>query len=327
MTEKEVIGELKKDGTDQLLKDLQKRGVDFEMNADIEKRLRKAKATDQVVQAVTSAGPKERAAAAQTTAMASGALLLTAEEQSEFTALQTELDPDKAISLAEAYVQKYPKSNGLSFVYAFEAGAYQMKANDAEMKADAAETTKMITKVVEYLEKSLELKKDNPMSLLMACSIIPTPQYIKAHQADEEKQLTQAEAYCNDATKAVGDLKKPEKEQDADFARRKAGYVAGIHANLGMIHLDRATLALMGLDKEELAKAEQEYRQAVSLTDRPDPSSYYRLGEACRLQGKWDEAIAAFTKASELGQGAVKQYAEQQIDLVKKLKSQAAPKP
>ena len=70
-----------------------------------------------------------------------------------------------------------------------------------------------------------------------------------------------------------------------------------------MIHLDRAQLGLMGLDKGELAKAEQEYKLAVSTTDHPDPSDYYRMGEACRLQGKLDDAIAAFTKASELGQG------------------------
>ena len=80
----------------------------------------------------------------------------------------------------------------------------------------------------------------------------------------------------------------------------------------------------MGLDKEELAKAEKEYRLAVTGTDHPDPSDYYRLGEAYRLQGKIDDAIAAFTKASEIGQGPVKQYAEQQIEMLKKAKAQSA---
>ena len=82
-------------------------------------------------------------------------------------------------------------------------------------------------------------------------------------------------------------------------------------------------LGLMGIDKEELAKAEQEYRQAISGTDKPDPSDYYRLGEACRLEGKIDDAIAAFTKASEVGQGPVKQFADQQIDTLKKAKAQS----
>ena len=96
----------------------------------------------------------------------------------------------------------------------------------------------------------------------------------------------------------IDNLKKPPNESDADFAKRKANYISGIHADLGMIHLDRAQLGLMCLDKEELAKSEKEYRLAVSKHGSPRSDSYYRLGEACRLQGKFDDAIAAFTKAA-----------------------------
>src|SRR5208282_3358892 len=110
MTEKEVITELKKDGAAQLLKDLDKRGVAFEMDADTEKRLRKAKATDDVIKAVTAAGPKERALAAKAAVEASGGAVLPPAEAADFKALSTELDPDKAIALADAYAAKYPKS-------------------------------------------------------------------------------------------------------------------------------------------------------------------------------------------------------------------------
>jgi tetratricopeptide (TPR) repeat protein len=321
MTDKEVISELKKGGAAQLQKDLDKRGVAFEMDADIEKRLRKAKATDDVIKAVTAAGPKERENAAKAAAQASGGVMISPEESADFKALQTELDPDKAVALAEAFVQKHPKSEVLSYAYAFEANAYEMKSaaakTDSEMKSAAA-------KIVEFGEKSVDLKKDNLMSLLIVTSVMPTPQYIGQHQADEEKILTRAESYAHDALTAIDNLKKPANESDADFAKRKATYQADIHSDLGMIHLERAQEGLMGLDKEELAKSEKEYRLAVSNTDRPDPSAYYRLGEACRLLGKFDDAIAAFTKASETGQGAVKQFAEQQIELVKRMKAEAA---
>jgi tetratricopeptide (TPR) repeat protein len=83
----------------------------------------------------------------------------------------------------------------------------------------------------------------------------------------------------------------------------------------------------MGLDRDELAKAEKEYRQAVSLVENPEPADYFRLGESCRLQGKFDDAIAAFTKASELSQGQMKQLADQQVDLAKKQKAMAAAAP
>ena len=315
MTEKEVIAELKKDGPDQLKKDLSARGVAFEMDPDIEKHLRKAKATDDIVKAVTDAGPKERANAEKLKQQASGAVVIPAEENEDFKALQSELDPDKAIALANAYAQKHPNSPVLTYVYAFEANAFEMKGD--------------VGKVVEYAQKSVALKKDNLMTLLMLAYAMPLPQYTNEHQASEDKDLTDAESYAKQSIAAVQDLKKLPNETDDDFAKRKAAYVAEVHADLGMIHLDRAQLALMGLDKGELAKAEQEYRLAVTGTDHPDPSTYYRLGEACRLQGKFDDAIAAFTKASEMGKGPVKQYADQQIEKVKQMKAQAgtAPKP
>jgi tetratricopeptide (TPR) repeat protein len=316
MTEKEVMAELKKDGADQLIKDVNRRGVDFEMNADIEKRLRKAKATDDVVKAVTAAGPKEREAAAKAAALAGGAVVVPPEETNDFNPIKTELDPDKAIALSEAFIQKHPKSQLVSYAYAFEANAYQMKGD--------------VSKLVESGEKSIDLKKDNLMSLMLVAYAIPTPQYLKLHQSDEESELTKAENYAQEAIETVNHLPKPAAESDADYATRKAAYLADLHADLGMIHLDRAQLGLMGLDKGELAKAEQEYRLAVAGTDKPDPSAYFRMGEACRLQGKYDDAIAAFTKASQLWPDNMKKYADDEIALVKRMKAAttaAAPKP
>jgi hypothetical protein len=310
LSEKDVILELKKKGqTDQLIKDVGSRGVDFEVDADSEKRLRKAHATDEVVTAVKAAGPKARAAAIKASAIANGMTVVSKEESADFKALETELDPDKAIALAEAYVQKYPKSDIVSFAYAFEASAY-------ENKGDAQ-------KIVLYAEKSLALKKDNLMALLMAAYAIPQPQYIKEHQADEEKELNKAQGYSQDALKAVDALKKVDTETDADFADRKAGYVASVHGDLGMIHLDLAQLGLLTLDRDELLKSVQEYTLAVS-SPHPQASDYYRLGEANRLLGNLDPAIAAFTKASQLGQGVLKQYADAQIKNLTLAKEKAA---
>ena len=309
MSEKEVVTELKKAGADQLMKDLNTRGVAFEMDAEIEKSLRKAKATDQVVNAVKAAGPNERAAAAKAAAMAAGEVILAKEEEADFKAISTELDPDKAIAMATAYIQKYPNSEVLSYIYGFEANAYQSKGD--------------ANKIVEFAEKSLAVKKDNLMSLLLAAYAIPQPQYINQHRNDEPEELNKAEGFCQDALKAVDNLKKQPNETDDAFAKRKAIYVSNVHASLGMIHLDRAQQGLMGIDKDELAKSVEEYKTAVNGTDHPDPTDYYRMGEACRMLGRTDDAIAAFSKASELGGGAVKQYADQQIAALKQAKEQS----
>jgi tetratricopeptide (TPR) repeat protein len=238
-------------------------------------------------------------------------MVLPPEETADFKALENELDPDKAIALAEAYVKKYPNSQALSYVYAFEGNAY-------ENKGDAA-------KIVEYAERSIALKNDNLMSLLEAAYAIPQPQYTRLHEADAESQLDKAEAYAKDAIKAVDSLKKVPHEHDAAFANRKAGYLANAHGDLGMIHLDRAQLGLMSLDTTELAKAIDEYKLAVSLTPHPNPTDYYRMGEAYKLLGNTDEAIAAFSQASDLGQGVLKQYADQQVAALKKAKATAGP--
>lgn len=296
------------------MKDLEKRGVSFEVNADIEKQLRKAHATDEIVKAVTNAGPKERADAARAAALAGGIIMPAPEESAEYNAVRTELNPDKTIALAEAFAQKHPQSDVLSYVYMFEANAYQTKG-DADQLVAAA-------------EKSLALKKDNLVTLGMLAYAIPMPQFLKGHQADEEKQLDRAEGYCQQALKGIEVINKPPNEPDADFAKRKANFISSIHSDLGMIHLDRAQLGLMGLDRGELAKAETEYKLAVSLSDQPEATDYFRLGDTCRLQHKYDDAIAAYSKASELGQGAVKQFADQEIEALKKAKAQpASPKP
>jgi tetratricopeptide (TPR) repeat protein len=311
MTEKEVIKELKSAGTDQVIKDVGLRGTDFDMTPEIEKRLRKAKATDEVIQAVTNAGPKARAAA-RAAAMGMTGHALSPEESTDFAAMRDELDPDKATALAEAFAKKYPDSPVLTYAYAFEANALQQKGE--------------VAKVVELCEKSLELKKDNLMTLIMISTMIPQPQYLNLHEADKEKLLTESETDAQQALTLIDKLPKMPNESDADFAKRKAGYAAGVHAALGMVHLERAQLGLTGLDKDELAKAEQEFRTAVTTTDQPDARDYYRLGETSSMEGKLDDAIAAFTKASELGQGTmIKQYADQQIENLKKRKAQAAP--
>lgn len=310
MTEKDVFKELKSQGPAQLIKDVSQRGTDFDMTPDTEKKLRKANATDEVVKAVASAGPKARAAAKAAGLGVTGQAV-SPEEGKDFTAIRNELDPDKAIALVEDFAKKYPNSPVLSYAYSFEANAYQQKGD--------------VAKVVALCQKSLELKKDNLMSLIMIVSVMPQPQYLKDHEADKEKQLAEAEDYAQEALKQIDQLQKQPNEADADFAKRKAEYAAGVHSGLGMVHLDRSQMGLTGLDKDELAKAEQEYTTAVTTTDRPDSRDYYRLGEAYSLDGKIDDAIAAFSKSSELGQGTmIKQYADKQVETLKARKGQSA---
>ena len=119
-------------------------------------------------------------------------------------------------------------------------------------------------------------------------------------------------------------MPKPPNQTDDQFQQAKSAVTAEAHAALGMVHLQRATQALSGPDAEELSKAEKEYQAAVSGPN-PNPEDYFRLGEAYAMHNKTDEAINAFTKASQLSQGGPLQtYAEQRLRAMKEKKAQAA---
>ncbi|MGA9054946.1 MAG: hypothetical protein WB763_00385 [Terriglobia bacterium] len=317
MTEKEVTKEIKSAPAETVIKDVKERGVNFDMTPEIEKKLRKATATDEVVEAVRRAGPKVRAQMAKMFMGPgqAGTLDVPKEQVQAFEAIKGELDPDKAIALVGDFVRKYPESILLSYVYSYGANGYQQKG-DAD-------------KVVEYTEKGLKLKPDNLMCLILSLGMLPQPQYLNNHEADRDKILQEAESEASRALQLISQIPKQPNEADADHQKGLDRIASPVHAALGMVHLDLASEALAGPDKDELGKAEQEFKTALT-TDRPDPGDYYRLGEVYKLEGKLDDAIGAFTKASEIGQGTmIKAYADRQIEEMKRRKAQgsAAPKP
>jgi tetratricopeptide (TPR) repeat protein len=255
---------------------------------------------------VKQASPSARAARAAS----AGIPTVTPEEARDLQALRQELDPDRAIQLANEFEQKYPNSPVLSWAYTFAANAYQQKGDVAH--------------VVEYGEKSLKLKSDNLLSLIIMAAMLPQPQMLKNGDLDKQKKLAQAETYANEALQLIDKLPKLPNETDDAYQKRKAQLACEPHSALGMIHLERSSLGLAGPDKDELAKAEEEYQMAVSMGDRPNPQDYFRLGEARTMLKKWDAAIEAFSKASELGQGTViKTYADRRIEDIQNQKKKA----
>jgi tetratricopeptide (TPR) repeat protein len=318
MTEREVTKEIKSAPAETVIKDVKERGVDFDMTPDIEKKLRKAKATDEVVAAVRRAGPKVRAQMAKMVVGPgpAGTVDIPRVQAEAFDAIKSELDADKAIALAEDFTKKYPDSALLPYIYFFAANSYQQK-DDLE-------------KVVEYTGKGLKLEPDNLACLVMRVGMLPQPQYLNSHAADRDKILQEAERDANRALQLVPQIPKLPNETDQDYQKRQTSTTSQVHGSLGMVHLELAIESLTEPDKAELAKAEQEFKTAVTTTDRPYPGDYFYMGEAYKLDDKFDDAIEAYTKAAQAGQGTmVKTFADRQIEEIKRRKAQgsAAPKP
>jgi len=305
--EKELIKLIKhnRHHPEKVAKEVETRGTDFEFTPDVVKKLTKAGATKQLVTYMKQFTPSARASRKAKV----GNTEVSVAEGEAYNKLKNSKNPDAVIQAADSFTAKYPKSPLLTYVYALEASAYQQK-NDA-------------ANVVKYGEMSLNLDPTNLISLLMVSSVLPQPQMLNnVSDAEKEKRLGKAEKYAQQALQEIDQLPKQPNESAAAYQKRKNQIASGAYASLGMVHLERSRMALEGLDQGELAKAEQNYKAAISKSNNPNPADYYRLGEVYRGEKKLDEAIAAFSKAGQLAQGTViEQLANQQIQELKKAKN------
>lgn len=242
---------------------------------------------------------------------------ITPDEKNAYNAIQHEIDPARQAQLVDDFAKKYPNSQLLSDVYFFGAYAFQAQGN--------------VTKAVEYGEKSLAANGNNLRSLLLLSELLPQPQEMQGGDADKEKKLGEAETDANKALAQIADLKLPPNTPPDQANAIKQTITSQAHASLGMVHLQRATMSLTGTDKDELSKAEQEYKTAVT-TPKASPEDYFRLGEVYEMENKPDEGIDAFTQCAKLSQGQLQTMANGEVEKLKKAKAQApapatAPKP
>src|SRR5437762_7081139 len=135
---------------------------------------------------------------------------VTKEQGDDFQALRNEastgLDPDRVIQLAADFEKKYPTSPMLSYADMFAASAFQLKGD--------------VDKSIEYGEKSLKLKPDNLMTLIILASLLPTPQAMKGASAtDKDKRLAEAEKNANDALQMIASPQSPKQPNETDDRR------------------------------------------------------------------------------------------------------------
>lgn len=271
-------------------KALHDQGVDFDLDRDIEKQMRKAGATDEILQAIWAAGPTVRNFKGATLMSATGApLTSTYKEAMGYKTLEQTSDPDAKIRMATEFAQIFPKSELLSYVFTQAAAAFEQKGD--------------FPNAVKTAQKSLELDHDNTYSLLIAATALSEPSMVRA-AGDSVNVLREAQ---NDAQRVLDLLPKlPARPDEApvQLETRKAGVESSAHAALGSV----------AMQQDNDAGAVAEFQKAISLSSAPKASLYFRLGEVYASAGKKQEAIDAFSKAAELGKGTVVEtYANQNI--------------
>ena len=298
LTQAEVIILLKrnKQNPDPVYKAVDERGVDFDLDRKIEKKMRNAGADDDMLQAIWKAGPSSRSTKAATLTSSTGVPLHAKyEEAMGYKTLENELDPDKRLRMVAEFEQRFPDSELMSSVHAQAAKSYREKGD--------------LNKLVEYGEKSLKLDPNNLFSLLMVAVALPQPRMQEGSPEQTRQRLAEAEEYANRALKLIDGLPARPDESPEQLKTRKDSTASDAHTALALVYMDR----------DESAQSIEEFKTAISLSQAPNPQLYFRLGEVYANSGKTDEALKVFAKASELGRGTVvQQYADQRIAELKK---------
>lgn len=311
LTEKELIKLVKhnkKHLADAQAK-VEAQGLGFEVTPEIEKSLQKAGADEKFIADVKDYTPSARA---KKDAEASTAIHVSPAESAAYNQLKGETDPDARIQEANTFAQNFPNSRVLPYVYAIQAFAYEQKNDNASVIASA--------------EKSLALDPNNLMALLLASSTLALPQMLNVPDAEKVQRLNKAEIDATKALQQITVMEKQPNETDAAFQKRQDLMASGAYASLGMVHLQRARLAIMAPDLPELGKAEQNYKTAIQKSQGNGSAiDYFWLGVVYSMENKVDDAIEAFTNAKKLAQGSsLAQSADQQINNLKAKKSKAA---
>jgi len=280
---------------DLIEKALHDQGVDFDLDQDIEKKMRKAGANDQILQAIWAAGPTVRNFKGAVVTSATGVpLTSTYKEAMGYKTLEQTSDPDTKIRMAMEFAQTFPKSELLSYVFTQAAAAFQQKGD--------------FPNAVKTGERSLELDADNTYSLLIVAAALSEPSMVRNAGDNSAKALQEAQVDAQRVLDLLPKLPSRTDETPEQLAARKAGIEASAHAALGSV----------AMQQDKYDDAIEEFKKAISLTQPPKPSLYFRLGEVYSSAGKKQEAIEAFSKAAELGKGTmIETYANQSLKELK----------
>jgi len=259
---------------------LSERGVGFELEEKVEKKLRKAGTDDDLLAEIWKVTPSGKAHMRALLTSPSGMeVQAPVAEAMALQEIQNEAAADRKIQLADAFDKKYPSSVLLSYVYTEAARAEQQKG----ALDDAAQ----------YGRKSLKLDADNTYSLIIVALILPQPKMLNGSGTEQAAQLSEAAADANRALGLLEKLQKRPEETEEQFRVRKGSLAADAHFALGMGEMQR----------DQFDKAVTEYQAAISSTSQPTFQYYYRMAEAQASESHFSEAILSLQKASELAKG------------------------
>ncbi|MBI3405347.1 MAG: hypothetical protein HY046_07795 [Acidobacteria bacterium] len=198
------------------------------------------------------------------------------EEEDAYTAFFNgkALGNEKQVQLGEEFVVKYPQSRYTESVYGKMAGIYQSLNQEQKMFAAG--------------DKALEMNPDNVDVLTLIGWALPRRTNPKDLDADQK--LQKSERYSKHAIDLINAMTKPENFAEADFAKAKNERLSMAYSGLGMVYYFRSKYPDMV----------SSFEQATKLSANPDPADFYLLAEGYKSTKRFNDAVTAYTKCSEM---------------------------
>jgi tetratricopeptide (TPR) repeat protein len=201
------------------------------------------------------------------------------DEYDAFNAMTTEKDPNKKISLAEAFLQKYPTSDFKAQVYLAEMGVYYQLG-----KSDQA---------VDTARKVLSADPDNLDALAFLSYVFPFT--FKPDAADAAAKLTAADADAHHGLDVLQKFQKPANATDEQFKQ----YVEPKRA------IFNSAVGFVALQRKDYPNAITAFKAATE-GNPSDVYIFYRLGLAYLYSTPpdYDHAVWYIARAVALAQAA-----------------------
>ncbi|MGB7434724.1 MAG: tetratricopeptide repeat protein [Candidatus Acidiferrum sp.] len=219
---------------------------------------------------------------------------VSAEEEAAFKAFNDPSNNDLAKKDQQAvdFLQKYPQSRYRAEIYSWQVKYYF--------------SVGQIDKMEEAGDKELALAPNDAQTLAIMGSALPRK--MSASTPDPDKRLAKAEQYSQKALELLPTFPKPDNMTEEMFTKAKNQTSAMAYSGLGLVAFRRG----------KYADAIPNLEKSVQLDPDPDPVNYYLLGICNEKTSHFDDAVADFTKCSNLP-GGLQATCKTNIDEAKKL--------
>ena len=191
-------------------------------------------------------------------------------------AIQNAQDPNARIAAANTLLKEFADTEFKEFANYMLMLSYQ-QLNDFD-------------NMMIYGEETLNHNPDNVGVLLQLSYAIPSR--TREFDLDKEEKLNKAEDFAKRAITLVPNQEKPNPNlSDDEWLLAKKDFMSQAHISLGLVELKR----------ENFAKSETEFREALTVAPQQSAEHFYYVALALQKQDKKDEAVQFADKAIAAG--------------------------